>query len=1160
MEAREVEEAYQKFEESEEHIQELLDRGAITNDEARKLRTRAKMHQQDAEPDRPKISSAVMAGADQMTNEQMIEEALKGKRRFWLFEWMRKFFRIDRLQDRISREKRRRAHPDFVHKCPMISGMVKSGMTFELVTFFLVALNGLLTGVQISVQGTADELEIYGLFEEFFNISLWSCMASMSVGFSLRNVITYRRPEEALFTSDAVCTDSQEILQPFFLCEPPEQVRLFITLFCVSVAAGLIVNHPAAVRFYRLTTRANLTHNSRRGLGYTACKAYGLIPIPQLPESHFQMVGWLLVVSLLLACHSQLAPRFFLFAGFGLYFLYFGQLFCESKHGGHGALLLPSVLLLLALSGGPKGTPWSLVFIKLFLGVVYFAGAVSKVVVPCVFRRPWLGSTMQAYILDAMWSRPHSWGLVQKLQLMLLQRWWLCTSMAVSALIFEFGWLPLVLLGGRTGSVLAGAVAFSFHLGVDVLQGLDFKPFWCPVFWVFLPDLQSMWHGQEMLSNETWTAVLAQGFLEEPCRWIMSATYLLLQVVVAVRFMDCREGMECLPLTCCPMFAVPRNVFQDELRGGVLTDMDLRGGGHVDFAYNFFPWASDLPLGEVDMKRIPGRVLFWMSTLHCDPNLERLLNPDYLNKELLLSANFDISPSLESKLYEYVMQLEQASPEDWADPAKIGSIVELQAECRKLFEAHAPCNNSVQDSVDSGEINVSKGPVLLDFMSFFTPTFCFIAEIILRVIADGWTWFFTAGNASDVVLIAVTGIIPSYILGPVFDFQSPLFRIGQALRCIRLIRILKSVRTISYFRILWSLVSGIVDSGRILLWTLTIITVVLYMFSIFFVQLLLHSGLEFTPEVQSAVIDVHFSTVPDAMFTLFQCLTLDSWTSLSRPLQVGHPQIGILWVLYVAVACMVLNNLVIAVIVNNAFARAEQDEELQASIARETTEGELNDLRTLFDELAKEGSAYLSRKDYEQALGTSESLWTKLKIVNLEENEILNLWSFIDFPEEVDREYFASQIRNLKGECKAKTSFTVAMTLKKLDTRLNQARTNLEVHKRMCEELKKESREAQVELSRTLFELRQFMILTYRCIPSNATVTTKNKVQKVGEKVSTRVQPLLTPLLNYPYERVPMSIEEQKEGWALPGEVLEQKPETTLKPGTLPHASRAIRN
>mmetsp|Transcript_23692 Transcript_23692/g.53313 ORF Transcript_23692/g.53313 Transcript_23692/m.53313 type:complete len:554 (+) Transcript_23692:32-1693(+) len=546
----------------------------------------------------------------------------------------------------------------------------------------------------------------------------------MSGGFSLRNVITYRRPEN-VFASDAVCTDSEDLLQPFFLCEPPEQVRLFITLFCVSVAIGLIIHHPAAVRFYRLTTRANLSHNSRRGLGYTACKAFGLWPVPQLPESHFQMVGWLLVMSLLLACHAHLAPRFFLFAGFGLYFVYFGQLFCESKHGGHGALLLPSVLLLLALSGGPQGTPWSLVFIKLFLGVVYFAGAVSKVVVPWVFGRSWLGSTMQAYVLDAMWSRPHSFFLVRKLQVFLLQRWWLCTFLAVSALIFEFGWLPLVMLGGRYGSVIAGAVAFSFHLGVDVLQGLDFKPFWCPVFWVFLPDAQAVWHGQD-LPGEDWTSVLAQGFVEEPCRWLMSATYLILQVVVAVRFMDCREGMECLPLTCCPMFAVPRNVFEDELRGGVLTDLDLRGGGHVDFAYNFFPWAVDMPMTDSDLQHMPGRVLFWMSTLHCDPNLVRLVKPEYLNKELLIAANFDVSPALEAKLHQYVQLLEQASPEDWSDSAKIGAAADILAECRDLFEAHprakTPC--SVQDAMDPGESVSKGGPVLLNWMSFFTPTEC----------------------------------------------------------------------------------------------------------------------------------------------------------------------------------------------------------------------------------------------------------------------------------------------------------------------------------------------------------------------------------------------------------------------------------------------------
>ena len=64
-----------------------------------------------------------------------------------------------------------------------------------------------------------------------------------------------------------------------------------------------------------------------------------------------------------------------------------------------------------------------------------------------------------------------------------------------------------------------------------------------------------------------------------------------------------------------------------------MTDLDLRGGGHVDFAYNFFPWMSDLPLRETDMQHMPGRTLFWTSTIHCDDNLQRLFNPDYLHKD-----------------------------------------------------------------------------------------------------------------------------------------------------------------------------------------------------------------------------------------------------------------------------------------------------------------------------------------------------------------------------------------------------------------------------------------------------------------------------------------------------------------------------------------------
>lgn len=103
---------------------------------------------------------------------------------------------------------------------------------------------------------------------------------------------------------------------------------------------------------------------------------------------------------------------------------------------------------------------------------------------------------------------------------------------------FEFAWLPMVMFGGRLGSVLSldledfgptwkfesrklrcWLVRLRFPSTLALIycrsekvrksfippsrehqplqpEGLDFKPFWCPVFWVFLPDVQALWHGQ----------------------------------------------------------------------------------------------------------------------------------------------------------------------------------------------------------------------------------------------------------------------------------------------------------------------------------------------------------------------------------------------------------------------------------------------------------------------------------------------------------------------------------------------------------------------------------------------------------------------------------------------------------------------------------------
>jgi hypothetical protein len=265
--------------------------------------------------------------------------------------------------------------------------------------------------------------------------------------------------------------------------------------------------------------------------------------------------------------------------------------------------------------------------------------------------------------------------------------------------VFELGFLPLVLFGGQLGSVVAAAVALSFHWGVNLLQGLDFMPFWCPVFWAFLPDLQGLISGRPTAPDETWYATMAQGFEEEPCRWMLSAAYLLMQVIVSLRFQDLRD-MEVLPFTCCPMFSVPRNLFGDEMRGGLLTDADLRGGGHIDAMYNFWPWLSELPMSEEDMHEMPERILCWMSTKHCHPLIENRVNQEHLGKELLLCANFEVPSELRFKMQELVRTLQGSSPNDWSDPVKVAQVLDLQEQCHALFQAGraAPAPASGKDS------------------------------------------------------------------------------------------------------------------------------------------------------------------------------------------------------------------------------------------------------------------------------------------------------------------------------------------------------------------------------------------------------------------------------------------------------------------------------
>jgi hypothetical protein len=135
------------------------------------------------------------------------------------------------------------------------------------------------------------------------------------------------------------------------------------------------------------------------------------------------------------------------------------------------------------------------------------------------------------------------------------------------------------------------------------------------------------------------------------------------------------------------MFALPRNLFGKEMRGGLMMDADLRNGGHIDFAYNYLPWQAEqhLPLTEEHLRKMPGRVIVWMSTRHCNEYLAKLFRKEYLDQDLLICANFEVEPKLLGRIADTIRLLEEAEPDDWACRQKVAQVLGLQAECLALF-------------------------------------------------------------------------------------------------------------------------------------------------------------------------------------------------------------------------------------------------------------------------------------------------------------------------------------------------------------------------------------------------------------------------------------------------------------------------------------------
>lgn len=250
--------------------------------------------------------------------------------------------------------------------------------------------------------------------------------------------------------------------------------------------------------------------------------------------------------------------------------------------------------------------------------------------------------------------------------------------------------------------------------------------------------------------------------------------------------------------------------------------------------------------------------------------------------------------------------------------------------------------------------------VFLFFENIFTAIF--VAELIVRLFCYGPYFLLTPFNFADAMLIIVTGVFVNWILLPA-RLDVDALRQFQVLRTLRLVRLARAVRLMPQFKEMWMLVRGLMDSLNVLLWTYIMIFFILYIFALAATSLIgKATNDEFVQEM--------FGTVPLSMFSLFQIMTLDSWTAIVRP--IGKPE-SQRWTIFfflgfISIAVFVLVNLITAVIVENAFSSSKADEADMAVVMLREKEREVEELKDLFLDCDKDGSGELTKTEFFEAV------------------------------------------------------------------------------------------------------------------------------------------------------------------------------------------------
>jgi len=241
--------------------------------------------------------------------------------------------------------------------------------------------------------------------------------------------------------------------------------------------------------------------------------------------------------------------------------------------------------------------------------------------------------------------------------------------------------------------------------------------------------------------------------------------------------------------------------------------------------------------------------------------------------------------------------------------------------------------------------------------------FIYFVELSLRMVAGGWSNFKDMWFWMDLSLVAL-GIFALVIVplaGGASDLGIERLLVFRGLRLLRLVR---ALRMVNHFKIMWRLVYGLLTCGQTIMSTMALIMISLFVFACVAVELIARDPeLREGNPVVANIVENNFGSLGRTIMTLMQFVTLDSISTVYFPLITAKPFLVVFFLPILVVVSIGLMNLVTAALVENAMANAAQQAEEERAVLKEQLQHALPSLMELFHQLDEDGSGLLSQEE-----------------------------------------------------------------------------------------------------------------------------------------------------------------------------------------------------